>query len=53
MDRFIIGKNIERFEGLLTTVTDGDQRRTIKSLLKAERQKAVDLMPPLLLGQEK
>lgn len=33
MDRFIIGKNIERFEGLLTTVTDGDQRRTIKSLL--------------------
>jgi len=41
-DQFIRRQNIERFRGLLETVTDENERRRILKLLEEEQQKQRD-----------
>ena len=41
-DQFIRRQNIERFRGLLETVTDENERRRILELLEEEQQKQKD-----------
>lgn len=43
MDRYISQKNIEHFRALLSSVTDGEQRRIILQLLAEEEARQFSL----------